>query len=603
MLKNIKITTKLPMIMISFALISSITTGLIAFLNASQALEDTAKKQLFGLMESRRSALTGYFDTIDKDLVFHGKNPLVIAALRSLTEAYEILPKHQDGYLRTLYVDKNPYSREQRDAFLQAKDGSTYSQLHRYYHPIFRNLTASRSFHDLLLISARGEIIYSVNKEPDFATNLFTGPWKATKLAQVFQKISQDPRSSGNVFSDFTKYAPSDNEAASFIGSAVFDPQGVYLGSIVFQMPIASVNKVMQVTAGMAQTGETYVVGEDFLMRSDSRFFKGTSILQTKVNTASVRLALAGESGVHIAQDYRNKQVFSAFTPIDFLNVRWALIAEIDESEIMQPVFAMSRFLLISGVIIAAVIFLAGLILAFDISSPVITMSKAMTRLANNDLDINISVSDRKDEVGAMAKALQFFKGNLLERDKLQKELSYITDHDTLTGLHSRSYVIAKLEAQLIIAKAQSSQLIVMFIDLDNFKTINDSLGHATGDQLLVEVAERLTKCVRNNDLVARFGGDEFVILLPNVSNIEDGYYIAAKIRQTMDSTFLSIGNAKFAASTGIALYPKHGTSATELLNEADKSMYIDKSKDKAKEKQKANFTPDIPQSKQQTLN
>ena len=579
MLKDIKITRKLPLIMISFALISSIATGVIAFLNASHEFELSVQDRLYSLMDSRKAALKTYFETINQDLSFHADSPLIISALTKIKSAYYAIDEDPTAYLRRHYVSANPFAANQKDAFLNAADGSKYSELHSFYHPVFRNLVATRSFHDLFLVSAAGDLIYSVKKESDFATNIYTGPFNNTHLASVFDEISALPQPGLHVFADFSHYRPSNNKPASFIGSPVYDDQGIYIGALVFQMPIEPLNKVMQVTAGMANTGETYVVGRDLYLRSDSRFLKGTSILKTKADTWSVKQALAGKSGVGIIDDYRGVRVFSAYTPIDFMTTRWALIAEIDENEIMQPAYAMSQFLLISGAIIAGIIFITGLLLAFDISSPILTMARAMTNLANNKFDTNISVSDRNDEVGEMASALVTFKQNAIEREKLQQELIYMAHYDMVTGLPSRKYLLKRLDEYLLSAKAENKKLIFMFIDLDNFKSVNDTLGHSIGDQLLKEVAQRLSGCVNSNDLVARLGGDEFVILLRDVKDIQDGYEIAIKIKNIMNTKFDFLHELEIGASTGIALYPDHANNSAALLIEADKAMYVAKKK------------------------
>lgn len=563
--------------MISFALISSIATGAIAFFSASSEMKTVAQDRLYSLMDSRKSALENYFLTIERDLKFHANSPLVVSSLEKFTAAFNDIDGSPTTYLHNHYIETNPFSYGNKDALLAASDDSSYSQLHKYYHPVFRRLMNMRSFHDLFLISAAGDLVYSVSKEADFASNMLTGKWKDSHLAHVFRTISKARSPGLQVFTDFDRYVPSNNGPASFIGSPVFNSRGNYMGALVFQMPIAPLNNVMQVTAGMGETGETYLVGSDFLMRSDSRFFEGRSILEKSVDTLSVRRALAGEAGVDVIEDYRGITVFSAFVPVDFLNVRWALIAEIDKSEIMQPVYNMSRVLLLIGAVIACIIFAAGLILAFDIASPVLVMAKTMTRLAKNKLDTNISVSSRNDEVGEMAKALIVFKENALEREKLQEKLTYLANYDLLTGLPARQYLLDSLTKTLLLAEKEKTKFIFMFIDLDNFKRVNDTLGHSVGDQLLKSVGERLCACVCENDIVSRFGGDEFVIILSNVSDISDGHRVAAKINQAIDKNFLGLGDIKIGASIGVALFPDHGENAATLLSEADKAMYIAK--------------------------
>jgi diguanylate cyclase (GGDEF)-like protein len=118
----------------------------------------------------------------------------------------------------------------------------------------------------------------------------------------------------------------------------------------------------------------------------------------------------------------------------------------------------------------------------------------------------------------------------------------------------------------------------VLYIDVDDFKQVNDSLGHAAGDLLLREVAQRLQRCVRETDTVARLGGDEFVVLLEDVQTPEDAHTVADKIRGAMRHPIDVDGRVlRILASIGIALYPEHGQEIEQLLRHADEAMYRDK--------------------------
>jgi diguanylate cyclase (GGDEF)-like protein len=118
----------------------------------------------------------------------------------------------------------------------------------------------------------------------------------------------------------------------------------------------------------------------------------------------------------------------------------------------------------------------------------------------------------------------------------------------------------------------------VLFVDIDNFKQVNDSLGHAVGDMLLQEVAVRLTDCCREEDTVARMGGDEFVVLLEEVHMQEDALVVADKIRNAVRQPInIEDRILETQASIGIAVFPEHGIEAEQLLKHADKAMYRDK--------------------------
>ena len=569
MLKDIQITKKFPLVMITFALFSAMATGLIAYNKTADSMEQTARDNLKSLLASRKSALVQYFDTIIHQVTFHAKSPLIIDSLKSFSEAWDDLGTNQSQHLQQLYIHQNPYPKGRRSAFLTAPDNSQYSQLHKQIHPLLSSVIDTESYYDLFLINRNGDLLYSVQKEPDFATNLLTGLWKKTNLAELFRRINDAPLTGKTHISDFSPYQPSDNKPASFIGTAIFDQRSHYLGAIILQLPIEPIDKIMQVTAGMGETGETYVVGPDLLMRSNSRFFQDRSILTTRVDTLSVQRALQGETGFGVIRDYRKVPVYSSFVPFSVLSMKWAMLAEIDAAEVLKPVYDMSRFLLISGLLITFVIFIFGYLLSSDISKPIVAMTKMMKRLSDNDLDINISVNERQDEVGKMAEAMVIFKKNAIEREQLKNELSKIANLDALTGLYTRKYAMEHLQLLMEDSAGDLSKLVLKFIDLDNFKQINDAYGHHIGDKTLCNIADHLSACVREKDIVARIGGDEFIIIFPYIHDIEDISPIANDIVQSLPAQKLPI-----TFSIGMSVFPDDAKDALILLKNADIGIY-----------------------------
>jgi len=165
--------------------------------------------------------------------------------------------------------------------------------------------------------------------------------------------------------------------------------------------------------------------------------------------------------------------------------------------------------------------------------------------------------------------------GAVLQRRWTEDMIRYQAFHDLLTGLPNRILFGDRLLQALTQAQRHQSMMAVMFLDLDRFKTINDSLGHAIGDQLLQHSAQRLVSCLRESDLVARWGGDEFTLLLPHVSCAEDAAQIAQRILEVMQPAFNLEGHELHVTSSiGIALSPQDGTDAQSLLKNADAALY-----------------------------
>ena len=168
---------------------------------------------------------------------------------------------------------------------------------------------------------------------------------------------------------------------------------------------------------------------------------------------------------------------------------------------------------------------------------------------------------------------------------RVEAMIRHQASHDQLTGLPNRLLFNERLSLALASAHQNAEMLAVIFLDLDRFKNINDTLGHPVGDLLLQGVARRLTKCLRGGDSIARWGGDEFTLLLHNINSPDDATKICQRIIQSLSTPFDFDGLELYTkASLGIALAPYDGEDAETLLKNADAAMY------KAKQKGRNNY-------------
>ncbi|MHB8172524.1 MAG: EAL domain-containing protein [Thermincolia bacterium] len=187
---------------------------------------------------------------------------------------------------------------------------------------------------------------------------------------------------------------------------------------------------------------------------------------------------------------------------------------------------------------------------------------------------IEDSAAPIKNMEGQIIGAVMVFH-DVSDKRNLLKQMIHQAHHDPLTNLPNRILFYDRLNLELAHTQRNKEMLGVMFLDLDRFKVVNDTLGHAMGDELLKGVARRLTKCLRDSDTVSRLGGDEFTILVPGLNNEEDIAKIAHKILKTLQQPWL-LGGQEFYITTsiGIALYPNDGEDAGTLLKHADTAMY-----------------------------
>ncbi len=189
------------------------------------------------------------------------------------------------------------------------------------------------------------------------------------------------------------------------------------------------------------------------------------------------------------------------------------------------------------------------------------------------------TLSQRIAELGVrlveLAKANESLKRELTQRKQAEEKLARHAYYDNLTDLPNRRLFRSHLKQALTLAGRNQRRLAVLFVDLDHFKTINDSWGHAVGDRLLQSAATWLKSCLRASDVVARLGGDEFIILLPEIAQAEDATTVAKKLLTALRKPFRIEGREIFtSASIGISLYPEDGDEAEILMKNADQAMY-----------------------------
>ena len=189
------------------------------------------------------------------------------------------------------------------------------------------------------------------------------------------------------------------------------------------------------------------------------------------------------------------------------------------------------------------------------------------------------SIAAIRDSDGTVLNYISIFH-DITQRKEAERHFQYLAHYDTLTRLPNRTLFGDRLQQALVTAKRSGQKVALLFLDLDHFKNINDTLGHLSGDKLLQSVADRLISCVRETDTVCRQGGDEFLVLLSEIDGVEHAAQVAQKIISAMSETH-SIAQQDMVVtfSIGISLYPDDGDDAISMMKHADEAMYQAKAK------------------------
>lgn len=420
MLNNICISKKMPAQIIASVLISCVVVGFIGTHLAEKALVHEVSSKLEALAAARKSELKHYLKSIQEDLTMAAANQQVHEAVRAFSFAWQELGGNQRETLQQLYTTDNPNALGEKEKLDYAPDGSVYSQAHKKHHPWFRTLLQSKGYYDIFLFDLQGNLVYSVFKELDYATNLNEGEYKGTDLGNAFRAAAAGG-DGDQFFFDFKPYSPSHGAPASFISTPVFD-NGRKVGVLVYQMPIDRLNAVMAVYEGLGESGESYIVGKDGLMRSDSRFSEESTILKTKIEGITLDKGLAGETGIEIVADYREINVFSAYQPLDFMGVRWVVLAEQDESEANAPIESLMWDIGLAALIAVIIMGLIGYFVSRGITTPLVKVNTALKQLADGEVDVDIENTDRKDEIGDLATAALVFKENAEQKNAMEAQ-------------------------------------------------------------------------------------------------------------------------------------------------------------------------------------
>ncbi len=381
-----------------------------------------------------------------------------------------------------------------------------------------------------------------------------------------------------------------DGQPSVHMAAPIYDDSGTRLGLVVVN---ADMNGIFRQLAGDLPRGiGLYLATDrgDFLVHPDSAqafaFDKGKRALVQDQFPATAALvegrgaghvvttAPAGSDPAHgmVATFIRERLSAPQQEAWFILGLSQSMATVLKESDDLGE--AILRIVLA----FSAIAVLLAALLARAVTGPLDQMVHAVKRFAAEPARQPLPIA-RQDEIGVLARSFDEMQQQIqLQMSTLQnkqRELDHLASHDALTGLPNRRVFLDRVEHALARARRAELQMAILFVDLDHFKEINDNLGHAVGDVMLLAVSDRLRATVRAADTVARLGGDEFIILVEDVDSVEAVALIARKIIESL-ATPLSYREQELTvgASIGIALYPHDGCTTTEIVASADQAMY-----------------------------
>jgi serine phosphatase RsbU (regulator of sigma subunit) len=504
-----KIGVKLTVTFFVIASVAMLVTGYISYMNAKKTLTEESFNKLTAVREMKADQITDYFSQIKDQLIALSEDPFIVEAMKGFKKGYYSIDEevnrpgqlvqsanHINQYVDSAFLPqleknnisvnpKSVFSRKPntillQDYFLASNPNKlgqkhkldsidvkcTYNVVHKKYHPVIRSFLERFGYYDIFLIDTSGNVVYTVYKETDFASSLTDGPFKNTNFANCFKKAMKIKNKNEATLIDFEEYLPSYNAHASFIACPIFERNTV-IGVLAFQMPIDNINNIMTnskdwAKVGLGKTGETYIVGENYTLRNQSRFliedssnyFKmlknigtpraivskiknfNSSVGLQEVKTKGTIDALKGIANTLMFNDYRGVPVLSAYKPLNILGMHWVMMSEIDEEEAFKASDELRMTIIKAFFGMLLLILTVSYLVSRQITKPLKVLEFDAVELSKGNLDVKIDLR-RADEIGSLANSFRTMQASLQElihglEDKIKERTAEVTKQNAI---------------------------------------------------------------------------------------------------------------------------------------------------------------------------
>eukprot|EP00752_Nemacystus_decipiens_P015804 g14114.t1 len=366
------------------------------FSTAFQAVEPEAGGKT---LSEHTQSVAGYFDQEFR--------PSLEEAGQSYAGASTYTPSRTQGkVLQDWYIASNPNGVGEKLNLDRAKPDHRYNELHAIYHPVVRQYLETFEYYDIFLFDTQGNMVYSVFKETDYATNFIDGPYKDSGLGEVVREALTLPEG-GVTIRDFSPYLPSYGAAASFIAAPVFH-DGERVGVAAFQMPVKRINGIVNGIAGLGEKGNAYLVGNDGVLRTNTRF-DDSALLQRSLSADW--LSSNTHDGIEvIGTGLDGNEAIIESATLDLEGLDWAIVIEADKAEIVAPAETLAWQILITALVLLSVVAVVLLFTIRTMTSPINQLIDRVRDMAEGEGDLTKRIDEsRKDELGELGRWMNVF--------------------------------------------------------------------------------------------------------------------------------------------------------------------------------------------------
>jgi methyl-accepting chemotaxis protein len=435
-LKSLRLAYKLPLFVVGFGLIVTAILVTISSVSFQKSVEHSAEDQFRSMVADRKYSLQTLMDGIHADVQTLAAVPSTATAIEWLTMTWNDLDGNPGEILRQAYINDNPNPVGQKHLLSRAEGSSPYHMHHETFHPAYRTLIESKGYYDAFLINLAGDIVYSVFKESDFGTNMLTGTFADSGLADVYRQAVEGSR--GQVFlTDMGAYAPSNGAAAAFAAAPVVNDANLTVGVLAVKIPVDLLGTIVNNEQGMGDTTQIYIAGSDNKVRTRSRFDGGYQVLSDLPDSEQLRQAFDGTPELLIgATGLSGQDVLAYSEPLDLGFVQWAIVAEQDWAELSAPAVRERNKLLMASLACAAGLSLFGWLFARSITKPIDRICTDMEAVSSGNLETEVASARRSDEIGKIGKTLVSMQDDLKlaraaeeERAEMQRQQQQVVDN------------------------------------------------------------------------------------------------------------------------------------------------------------------------------
>ncbi len=496
---SLSISKKIQLLTAIAIICTGSIVGVLMFAKSKSGFETMATEKLEAIAAARKTEVENFLSSVDANLKQQSIHPTVIKAMEELESGWQRIEGDREKIMKAAFKEEGSSQSSKLGLYQSIHDGVNY---------YFNEWLENNHLQNIYLINKTGHVIYSVSKDKYFGSDLTTDTNKTSRLAYNFEKIREYPIPQESYFSGIVE---TDNQQPALLFSApLFNDSESFIGVLTLTLSLDQIDRIVNNTHGLGTNGENYLLNKDAMMLTNSNL--------TQKRTALVQhVSLPDNKATGHTTGFRGNETLYARTSLKFHDNEWTLVSEADTSEALATANSIrnSSFLLI---LLVSLLGTGGaLYLSRQITQPINQTVVAMTTLAGGDLNTNVPYIERKDEIGNIAKAVQVFKDNSVERVRMEEQekrqikekeetrvkLAQLTEHfehgvtDMMTNFRMSLEKMSSAAKELATGASQTQERSHEATDITqqsslNVKTVSDETSELSAS--VNEISQRLNE-------------------------------------------------------------------------------------------------------------